>query len=392
MEQRGSFKLMKKLNRRIILKLIQKKEGISRSELAEITDLSPAAVTNIVNDLLDKEFIREARVGKSSGGRKPILLEINPEGAYVIGLEWGISGLRGVILNLDHEIISSEELVGEEYSIDYYIRNSVDLISRLTAKIDNPKKIFGVGIGIHGLVDPQKGYSLFAPHFNWEKLPVKELLAEEISYPLLLDNDVRMMAQSEIWQGRKNFVFINTGSGIGAAIVWGGELLYGKDFSAGEFGHMKIVEDGPLCSCGNYGCLEALISIKKIVTRYYGKEEEPGSHSRLKEKWFEIIARAKRGEKKAENIIEESSHYLGTGIANLVNLLNPEAIVINGPLMAAEEKMLPVIQQEAGKKALNITGSNINIQVARFGARSGAVGAGFMVLKKLFNLEEGGDE
>ena len=243
--QAGSFQLMKKMNQQIIFKLIHDRQAISRAEIAEISGLSPATVTNITRELLQMGLIRRAGRG-IPGGRKPVLLELNPVGAYFMGLEWGIAEIRGVLINLNREVIAYEKVDVESCHFGSFLQQSTEIVDNLLNNSIDRSRIYGLGLGVHGMVDPVRGYSLYAPHFKWRDIPVRKELEERLKIPVLIDNDVRVMALAEKWNGRNDFVLINTGPGIGAAIVLAGELYYGRDYSAGEFGHMTIIKDGPL--------------------------------------------------------------------------------------------------------------------------------------------------
>ena len=328
--QAGSFQLMKKMNQQIILKLIHDRQAISRAEIAEISGLSPATVTNITRDLLQMGLIRESREGESRGGRKPVLLELNPCWAYFIGLEWGIAEIRGVLINLNREVIAYEKVAVESYHFDSFLQLSTEIVDNLLNNSIDRSRIYGLGVGVHGMVDPVRGYSLYAPHFKWRDIPVRKELEERLKIPVLIDNDVRVMALAEKWNGRNDFVLINTGPGIGAAIVLDGELYYGRNYSAGEFGHMTIIKDGPLCSCGNTGCLEALVSTDNLVYRYKPGLKEQISRQELDEEWVKLLDEAREGEEGACQIIGEIGEYLGMGLSNLVNLLNPDEIILAG--------------------------------------------------------------
>lgn len=387
--QRGSFELMKKLNQQVILEIIHNNSPISRARIAEVTGLSPATVSNIVKELLEMELVRETSRGESRGGRKPVLLELNPSGAYLIGLEWGIAEIKGVLMDLSKRVKAVRDMPVDTYQVGDFIDSTLETIDIFSHKVDHPERIYGVGIGVHGLVNPEKGVSLFAPHFKWEDVPIKEYLRKRMGYPVLLDNDVRMMALAEKWDGKDNFIFINTGPGIGAAIVLDGRLHFGRDFSAGEFGHMTIVEEGPLCSCGNFGCLEALISVDRLVREFNPDLHQGLSYGGLKEEWGRLIMTAKKGQNKAREILTDAARYLGTGIANLVNLLNPESIIIGGDFIVAEKIIFPLIKEQVSKKALSIPSRKLKIMPTVFGENAGAVGAATMVLQKLFKLEEG---
>ncbi len=387
--KRGSFDLMKKMNQQIILKLIYNKRAISRAEIAEITGLSPATVTNISKEMLAMDLIKETTRGESRGGRKPVLLEINQKGAYFIGLEWGIAEVRGVLMDLNKRIIAYGEEEVETCELDSFVELSKKIVSKFYNNSIQEDKIYGLGVGVHGMVDPEKGYSLFAPHFKWRDIALKERLEEEFNLPVFIDNDVRVMALAEKWNGRDNFLFVNTGSGIGAAIVLNGKLHYGRDYSAGEFGHMIVEKDGPLCSCGNNGCMEALISTDRLVRLYDSNITGEISHQDLHSGWIELLEDARKGNSKVLDIIEDATEYLGMGLANLVNLLNPEEIILGGEFVEGADLILPLLQEEVTSKALQIPGRELSIEVTTFGEWVGAIGGATMVLQELFNFKEG---
>ncbi len=375
------------MNQQMILELICQKETISRAEIAEITELSPATVSNIVKDLMDLNLVRETVHGESRGGRKPVLLEINAKGAYIIGLEWGIADIKAVLMDLNRKVVKSKEISVENHKPEFFIKTTKDIVEYFKDKIKDPEKIFGIGIGIHGLVNPKKGVSLYAPHFGWRELPIEEKLNKVIEYPILIDNDVRMMALAEKWECRDSFIFVNTGPGIGAGIVLNGYLHYGQKWSAGEFGHMTIVNDGPLCSCGNHGCLEALISLNRLVKEFNPNLELNLSYPCLRKEWFKLITAAKEGHSKAREIIKKTGQYLGTGIANVINLLDLHAIIIGGEFIEAKEIMFPVIRKQVKKKSLEISADSIDVISTIFGEQAGVIGAGTRVLQKLFKLK-----
>ncbi|MTI60374.1 MAG: ROK family protein [Firmicutes bacterium] len=386
--KRGSFELMKKINQQVILKLIYTEKAISRAEIAEITGLSPATVTNITKGILGLGLIKETIHGESRGGRKPVLLEINPSGAYFIGLEWGIAELRGVLMDLNKKVVAYSEKRINSYQLDNFIELSANIIEEFYEHSIEKEKLCGLGVGVHGIVDPMRGYSLFAPHFKWRDIPLKARLEEEFALPVLIDNDVRAMALAEKWNGRDNFLFINTGSGIGAAIVMDGKLHYGRDYSAGEFGHMTLDKKGPLCSCGKRGCVEAFVSTDRLVYNYNEELNEELSHHTLQTEWSKLLNDARSGIEKAVFLLEDAVEYLGLGLANLVNLLNPEEILLAGDFIEGADLLLPLLKKKIKNNTLNIPGSKLQIEVSAFGEWVGAIGGATMVLEQLFNFQE----
>jgi predicted NBD/HSP70 family sugar kinase/DNA-binding XRE family transcriptional regulator len=380
--EKGSFRNMKKQNQKNILSLIKNEDGISRAQIAEKLDLSRATVTNIVRELVEMELVRESKMGKSRGGRRPMLLKLNAEGAYVIGIEWGIEAIKAVLLNFEAEIIAEAQIIPEDFTLEEYKNQTFSLIEKYKKQLKTSSKIIGIGLGIHGLVDPEAGKSIFTPHFDWGEVDIKSILAEKYDYPIFIDNDVRMMAAGEIWQDRDNFIFINTGSGIGAALVFKGELHYGNNFAAGEFGHMKITDHGPYCHCGKRGCLEALSSKESIISRY----------QRLKNKdekitFEKIMINFKKEESEAFIVINDALKYFGRAISDLVNILNPEAVIIGGLFAEYEESLIEPLYQIVKEESLAQAVKDLKINTAYYQDFAGAAGAAEKVLNNFFELK-----
>ena len=380
--EKGSFKNMKKQNQKNILTLIKNEDGISRAQIAEKLDVSRATVTNIVRELVELKLVEESKMGESRGGRRPMLLKLNPEGAYVIGIEWGIEAIKAVLLDFEAEIIAKDQIEPQKYTLEEYKKQTFFLIDKYQKQLPKSSKIIGVGLGIHGLVDPEAGKSIFTPHFEWGEVDIKNILAEKYNYPIFIDNDVRMMAAGEIWQERDDFVFINTGSGIGAALVFKGELHYGNNYAAGEFGHMKITDDGPRCHCGKNGCLEALSSKESIIARYQKlKDLRQGVSFDL------IMNNYQKGESEALVVINDALKYFGRAISDLVNILNPEAVVIGGLFADYQELLIEPLYQIVAEESLSQAVKDLKIITAYYQEFAGAAGAAEKVLNNFFELK-----
>ena len=380
--EKGSFKNMKKQNQKNILSLIKNEDGISRAQIAEKLDLSRATVTNIVRELVEMELVRESKMGKSRGGRRPMLLKLNSEGAYVIGIEWGIEAVKAVLLNFEAEIIAETRISPKKYSLNEYKNHTFSLLEKYIRKVNNSSKIIGIGLGIHGLVNPELGKSIFTPHFDWGEVNIKSILTKKYDYPIFIDNDVRMMAAGEIWQDRDDFIFINTGSGIGAALVFKGELHYGNNFAAGELGHMKITDDGPYCHCGKKGCLEALSSKESIISRYQKLKNKDE-----KINFEKIMKNFKNEESEALIVVNDALKYFGRAISDLVNILNPEAVIIGGLFAEYKELLIEPLYQIVKKEALAQAVKDLKINTAYYQEFAGAAGAAEKVLNNFFELK-----
>ena len=380
MMEKGSFKNMKKQNQKNILSLIKNEDGISRSQIADKLKISRATVTNIVRELISYELVQEAAVGKSRGGRRPMLLNLKSKGAFVIGIEWGIDSVKAVLLNLKAKIIADDQIEVQSHDFEEYKKISFNLIEKYQNQLEDSTKIIGIGLGIHGLVDPEKGLSIFTPHFNWDKINIKKVIAKKFDYPIFIDNDVRMMAAGEIWQGRDDFVFINTGSGIGSALVFKSKLHYGNNYAAGELGHMKVKDGGPKCHCGKNGCLESLASKESIILRYK-------KLNNIEDITFkEIINRYQAGEKEALLVVNDALKYFSRAISNILNILNPEAVIIGGLFAEYDQLLLKKLHKIITEDTLNQIADDLKITTAFYKDFAGAVGAAEKVLNNFFEM------
>lgn len=379
MSQPTSFEIMKNRNERQILKIIKENDQISRADIADKTGLSPATVTNIVNDLIENQLIKESKRGKSKGGRRPVYLKLNGEEIKVIGINWGINSISYTLVNLEGDI----ELKGKKEIKNLVIGNFLKMTKTITRdifkKVDK-NIIKGLGVGIHGVVDPKKGISRFAPHFQWKDKNILDKLNKIYDLPIKIDNDVRMMARAERWNKKKDFVYINTGWGIGAAVVLNNRLIYGKDFLAGEIGHIIVKEEGPLCSCGNRGCLEALVSRKNLL-EYANKVYDINI-----ENWNKLSNIINSNDKDTKLILKYISKYFGLAIVNIVNLLNPNRIIVGGDFLDIKDKLSPYLSSFLVKNSLNK--ESYPLEFTEFNKIVGAAGAAFSILEKYFYNEE----
>lgn len=381
MMKKGSFKNMKKQNQKNILSLIKNEDGISRAQIADKLKISRATVTNIVRELISCELVQESAVGKSRGGRRPMLLTLNSKGAFVIGIEWGIDSVKAVLLNLKAKIIADDQIKVQSHDFEEYKKITFNLIEEYQKQLKDSTKIIGIGLGIHGLVDPKKGLSIFTPHFNWGEINIKKIIAEKYKYPIFIDNDVRMMAAGEIWQGRDDFIFINTGSGIGSALVFKSKLHYGNNYAAGELGHMKIKDEGPKCHCGKNGCLESLASKESIILRYKKlKNIEAVSFK-------EIIDRYQAEEKEALLVINDAAKYFARAVSNILNILNPEAVIIGGLFAEYDKLLLNKLDKVIKEGTLNQIADDLKITTAFYKDFAGAVGAAEKILNNFFEMK-----
>lgn len=396
---RGSFELMKQLNVSAVLKVIRDNGSLSRADVAKITGLTPASVTNITKMLIEDEYLVECKVGQSSGGRPPIMLELNPNARYVIGISIGVGMIDVVITNLSAEIIlkKSIEINEERYDYDFVFKELVKLINEVIecSKIEK-EKILGAGVALHGIVNARTGMSIYSPYYGWKEINIKEALENELNLGVYVDNDVRAMALGESWFGItkdiSNFVTLNISNGIGAGIIINNKPYYGVDFSAGEIGHIVVEGDGDKCNCGNYGCLETVASNNNITKKAI-KLIKQGTNSVLKELKADInqltiediSEAAKLEDELAIYIIKEAARYIGIAITNLINILNPTSIVVVGEIFENTFYAIETLNEIVKNRGMKLSSENVRIIKSMLGRDAAVVGATTLVIQEIFN-------
>lgn len=394
--------LTKEINRSLVLNVIKTRGPISRKDVADITGLSPATVTGITATLIEDGLVSETGEGQASslGGRRPVLLQLNPQAGYVAGIKIVEEGIIGVLVDLDATVLYKEfrsllHKNDKQSSLDpaTTIQATIETIeAMLTASKVPRQRVLGIGIGINGLVDNVSGVSLFAPHFGWHNVQISEPIADHFGLPVYLSNDVKSLTIAEQWFGSgvniDNFVVVAVGRGIGAGIVIRGQAYGGTLDGAGEFGHMVLVPDGPRCSCGKKGCLEALAGEPGMLrqVRIALAQDEPTiladySHLTLKD----LAQAAEKGDNLAQKILTEAGRWLGTGISHLLNILSPSLVIITGEGVQAGplyyDAMRAAINQYAFSQALV---EQLALVIEPMGNDEWARGAACVVLSELF--------
>ncbi|MGQ9470900.1 MAG: ROK family transcriptional regulator [Candidatus Aminicenantales bacterium] len=399
----GNVSYVNKLNKARILELIRNSSGISQARLAKETGLSPTTVFRIAEKLIEDGLVKEAGHGESIGGRPPTILKFDGKNRYVIGIDLGTTNIYGILTDLNAKIIAEEKIPTEITSGFYKVAERTSgviqaLLNKLS--IGQLKQVYGIGIAVAGLINLEKKIIEFSPDFHWYDVDIAGEISKWHKYPIIFDNVTRVMALGELCFGvgkkYKSFIFINVGYGIGAGIVINGELLYGANGMAGEFGHINVEKDSPIrCECGNFGCLESLAS-GNALAKIARIRLENGSKSVLTEMvegnlsqiTAEIVARAaKIGDPLALEVFETGMTYLGIGVANLINIFNPEVVVMGGGVTLAGEMLFEKVRQVAKARALQRMARNVDIIPATFGMKAAAMGALSLILNKILNFD-----
>ncbi len=397
----GNLELMHELNTKQILRVIRQLNPISRSEIVEKTNLTAATVSRIVSKLIKFNLVTETGYGESNGGRKPVMLELNSDSILTIGIDIEIDEVKGVVIDLKGEILEQYSLciIGKKEKDD--ILNKVkEVVKDLLFKKDYLKRIVGIGIGMHGLVDYERGISIYPPAFGWKDVPVAKIIKKEFDLPVIIENNVRALTLAENWFGvgknLENFICLKVGSGIGSGIFTDGRIYRGASNAAGEIGHNVVDEEGPLCTCGNYGCLESMASNPAIVKRAQ-KALKQGADSiinnlvksNLNDLSIDmILLAAHQGDHLAKQILQDTGRYLGVGIANLINILNPEAVIISGNIVMAGDIVLESLRSTVQNRALSYPVNHVKIINSKMNNEGVAVGAATLILESVFNVDQ----
>jgi glucokinase-like ROK family protein len=379
----------KHLNKYAILDLIRfTPGGISRVELARRLGLTRAAVTTIVNDLVDCGLVREAESHTAPTGRRPIVLEINPERGRVVGIDMGATHVELLLADFSarvlHEIEAPFDITsGPQVCLADIDRLLRQLLAEAALALD---EVAAVGIGVPGPVVLDQGVVTDPPIMpGWDGYPIRDRLSQMWDLPVALNNDAELGALGE-WaygagRGERNLAYIKIGTGVGAGLLLDGQIYGGTTGGAGELGHITLNENGPLCSCGNRGCLETMvggnaISHRAIEAVKRGQRTQLASiHPAEAISEGDIIAAAQRGDLLAQQIMIEAGGHLGTAIASLVNLFNPGMVVVGGGVAQTGDLLLEPVRQTVRQRSLKAASRVVRITTALLGRRSTGMGA-----------------
>jgi N-acetylglucosamine repressor len=384
----GNRDLIRAINRSTILNLIKMHSAIPRAEIARLTGLSPATVSAISAELIQENLVFEKETGDSSGGRRPIMLAINPHGGCVVGIKLMEDHALGALTDLEATPLGKQSYPLTDTSPSTVAQALSELVSELLNKSENPApNLMGVGVGLAGIVDSVQGLVRQSPFFGWTDIPLREMIQERVKVPVYLDNDVNTLAFAEKWfgagRGIDNFLVVTFGRGIGLGIVVNGQFLHGRRGSAGEFGHTVIQPGGELCACGKRGCLEMYAS-EPAMLRQADEAFQQGRLSIRPKTPEEMIRLAQAGEPAAREIFAQAGGLLGQSIANLINIFNPERILINGEGVRAGDWLFDPMQAAIDEHTMPSLRQDVSILVEPLGDDAWARGAASLVLHELF--------
>jgi N-acetylglucosamine repressor len=319
------------INRQIVLNYVRELGPLSRADLARETALQRSTISLIVDELRIDGLVEEVS-GESTGGRPPSLLSLRAADAVAIGVDLGTVKTVMASSDLAGRVLEQEEFLTDD-DVNKTLRKIVQCAKGLIGK--NSGTIEGIGISVPGVVDPETG-NLFVPHFNWRNEPIADVLTRATSLPVSIDNDANAAALAELWFGRpeirkvRDFILVLVEEGVGTGIVFDGQVYRGEGGTAGEFGHMTIGTGAPVaCAVGSRECWEAFASERAALARYQKLSRSNGSNEVT---FANLMSLALRGERNAKTALKETARYLGVGIANLIQGLAPDAVIVGGPI------------------------------------------------------------
>jgi len=391
---------LKEINKKNILKIVIDVGQISRIDISRQLKISRPTTSAYIGELIEEGLIEE--IGKSdstsSGGKKAMLLQFRVRAGYILGVMIGVKNIRIALTDLGSNIIEiikipTEEWLGPDAVIDKLVKNIKEIIKKF--KI-NKEEIIGIGIGATGLVDSKKGLVIFSPNLNgWNNIKLKEIIEQKIGLPAFIENECRVQAIAEKKYGLakniKNFVCVETGTGIGTGVFIDNRLVSGDKGMAGEVGHIITnLAGNRVCHCGNTGCLETLCSTSYLLEDIVDDIKKSGTSSRNSKsslKLEDLYDLYNQGDEVATINVEKNAEYLGIGISNTIKMFNPELIIIHGEVIKFGEKYLRKVKESVSKNTFPKVKDDYNIQFSEMGDNVGVIGAASIVFNNIFDLD-----
>lgn len=372
----ASSEMARDINRDIVLELIRSNQPVGRAELARLSGLQPSTVSSIVEQLLEEGWINEGAAAKRPRGRRPTMLTLNDELVILVAdLRPGQAILAVVDLNGRFLARESIPLASDAERATVKIAEAMEAMRQ-----QHPDKTFeGVGISVPGRVNPETQRIILAPNLRWSDFDVKKTLSDRLQLQVELDNAANACLLSELWFGRmdgvRNAVLITVSEGVGSAILANGQILAGRSGLAGEFGHIPIDPNGPMCGCGQRGCWETFAS-SKAALRYYDELKPEHPVARIQD----LLKLAEEGDAKALQALERQARALGRGLRLVTAALSPEVVLVIGDVTSSWARIAPLVEEEMA--ATMLAGTAPRLAAASDGELARLRGAAALVLQR----------
>ncbi|MFZ3106496.1 MAG: ROK family transcriptional regulator, partial [Candidatus Hydromicrobium sp.] len=398
MQRTGDLKLIQELNRSIVLKTIQNYGPTSRSEIAKKYKISSTTVTAAVRELIQQGLVYEDGIGKSSGGRKPILVKFFSDSKFIIAVAITNSYIIIAETNLEAKIRRQKKfpvnnLTGKLF-IDYLIKS----VNQFLKAYPDLTKCIGISITSPGVIDVNKAVICENTKLKLKNIPLKEMMEKQFKLKIWLENDTNAIVLADKRFGEygkfKNLIYITIDDGVGAGIVVNGHIFRGCSGGTGEFGHTTIDRNGILCDCGNRGCLENYVNWPAIYSKVLSSIEE-GKHTMMLElakgdinQITPSIFRSalEKNDQLAKEIITDTAAYLATGIVNLVNLLNPDIIILGGKVAYNNHFLIDQVKKLVFQQALTNSTDRLEICPISLGKDFRIIASAAIPLQEIFHF------
>ena len=399
--QTGDQTLVREINLSTVLRALQQAAPLSRARLASLLGLNKTTVSSLIEELLERGLVHQVGQDTSGGGRPATLLGINPEAGCTIGLALGIDFISAVLTDFTGQVRwRHREETDPSESQDTILFKTLRLVDQATAvSASYTASLLGLGLAIPGIVNIKEDTLIFSPNLQWRRVPLGETFAAHTGLPVFIDNDANAGAVAEhlfgVAQQARDFVFIFAGVGVGGGLFLNGELYRGAGGFAGEIGHTNFMSEpyrAP-CMCGNRGCWETFTNQYSIIERVRARlaVRRDSLIPRLMAEQNApltlplILEAAEQNDKEAIEALVEAGSALGMGIANLINIFNPEMVVIGGTLSLAGKYLLPAIQETVEKTALPEIFQQAQMLLSAFGPDASVMGAAALVVEAILS-------
>ncbi|MFJ3901378.1 ROK family protein [Streptomyces sp. NPDC090025] len=381
METPGSQSSLHRANLERVVRAVRMAGSLTQAEIARSTGLSAATVSNIVRELKEGGTVEVTPT--SAGGRRARSVSLSGDAGIVIGVDFGHTHLRVAVGNLAHQVLAEE---AEPLDVDASAAEGFDraeqLVSRLIAATGIGRdKVIGVGLGVPGPIDVSSGTigsTSILP--GWSGINPADQLSARLGVPVHVDNDANLGALGElVWgsgRGVKDLAYIKVASGVGAGLVIDGRVYRGPGGTAGEIGHITLDESGPVCRCGNRGCLETFAAARYVLPLLQSSHGPDLTMER-------VVQLAREGDPGCRRVIADVGRHIGSGVANLCNLLNPSRVVLGGDLAEAGELVLAPIRDSVSRYAIPSAARQLSLAPGALGGRAEVLGALALVLSEM---------
>ncbi|MFC1414883.1 ROK family transcriptional regulator [Streptacidiphilus sp. N1-12] len=377
----GSQSSLHRANLERVLRAVRMAGSLTQAEIARTTGLSAATVSNIVREL--KEVGTVVVTPTSSGGRRARSVSLSADAGIVVGVDFGHSHLRVAVGNLAHRVLAEEsEPIDTDASADQGFGRAETLVARLLEQTGfRTDKVIGVGLGVPGPIDGETGAlgsTAILP--GWTGIAPGRELSSRLGMPVYVDNDANLGALGElVWgagRGLSDLAYIKVASGVGAGLVISGQIYRGPGGTAGEIGHITLDESGPVCRCGNRGCLETFVGSRHVLNLLASSHGTDLTLSR-------VVQLAQRGDLGCRRVLADVGRQIGTGVANLCNLLNPRRVILGGDLAEAGDLVLDPIRESVARYAIPSAARQLSVVPGTLGGRAEVLGALALVMSEM---------